>query len=288
MYRLAICAFLAVIGCGDSSSKKVSADDANASGAPPPKDAAAHDGSDSGGSVDSGKNEPQPAKLVPNTSDAPRPNYEEITKQACVMAGGSCSDEAQESGGAVISSIYCRPLGYRCVHVAGDCGPLISSGLCCFTGDSGKTLAGSVYCDRGYPTCPKAQDGWLSSGNCQDRTTELPLAASESDPSRWEGAVSVLEATRWACSQAGGTSIPLDASCDGTLLPFAKDGAERCCLTKAACPDAYVDTECCNDLGKVEAKGCVNGRAYCNEVFKEIGVVREVKTGTCAPFSPPS
>lgn len=289
-YAAVLCIVIA-LGCGDSKSAQTKADaqsqkpeDGSVSR---PQDAAAP-GKDSATSPggDSGENEPQSAQLVPANSDAPQPDYAKIAEEACVMAGGSCDYAKQTAMSVPINSLACDPAKPQifCVRPEGDCG-IAKAARCCSFADDGRPKVSGATCDRGYPTCATFNNEWLAPADCSDRSTEIALPTEELS-TRWQGAVSVLKATRWACAQAGGLSTPYGTTCDGTTLNFRKQGVETCCLPKAACPDAFVDTECCQSSGMVVEKGCSNGRAYCNDLFIGIGTMREVKTGTCAPFKP--
>jgi hypothetical protein len=121
---------------------------------------------------------------------------------------------------------------------------------------------------------------------------------AEAAPSKWAGAISVTEAAKWACDQAGGQSFVGEdflkliegkqlgeSICpdDGYAVGFHFLG--MCCIPKTACPETNPDVECCKASGGLEAKGCNNGRADCDPITLGTGLVKEVKAGTCKPYS---
>ncbi len=211
------------------------------------------------------------------------PELAEIGAAACALAGGTC--DRGTAGSVVIDSITCDPKQPQvsCHRAATDCGEVAALRCCAIA--NGKPTATVATCDRGYPTCSTANGEWLTSGECVEPTRRLALP-TEDLPSRWTGAVSVRDATRWACAQAGGVTAPVDQPCPGLRLPFAQLGRESCCAPASACPDAVPDTECCDHLGTVTPKRCLDSRRACDAISLQLGTVREVATGTCAPFAP--
>jgi hypothetical protein len=198
---------------------------------------------------------------------------------ACVRAGGTCGRGSSTS--VAIDSITCDPKlpQVSCLRDPSDCGE--AAALRCCSIANGKPTATVATCDRGYPTCSSANGEWLSAGDCADPAQRRPLPAADL-PSRWPGAVSVRDATRWACAEAGGVTTPADQPCTGVRLPFAQLGVAQCCAPDAACPEAVPGTDCCDPGGAVIAKRCLDGHRQCDPMSLHLGTVREVPRGTCA------
>ena len=198
---------------------------------------------------------------------------------ACARAGGTCGRGSATS--VVIDSITCDPKRPQvsCQRDPSDCGDAATLRCCSIA--NGKPTAIVATCDRGYPTCSTVNGEWLSAGDCADTTQRRRLPAAEL-PSRWPGAVSVRDATRWACAEAGGVTTPADQPCTGARLPFGELGVAQCCAPDAVCPEAVAGTECCDPKGAVVAKRCLDGYRHCDPMSLQLGTLREVARGTCA------
>jgi hypothetical protein len=215
----------------------------------------------------------------------PRTDYNAVAEEACSMAGGQCvtRGECSPDTDAFLTPI-CRPGvgGLACCRkgAAPECKTLDSA--CCQL-VQGKPSSSGTTCDRGYPSCAGVTgEHWLSGDtNCESRLEE-PAAEAQS---KWPGALSAAEAGRWACTQVGGATITdRSAACDG--YEIAIDGANRCCVPKALCPETTAGTECCVRDGTLMAKLCVNGHAECAPQLIGLRTLREIPAGTCAPFTP--
>jgi len=279
---------VACVACGSDSAKKpsrVAMDAAGQAGnqdAARPTDAARPD-AERPTDADMQDAPDQDANPLP-----PEVDFDAIQDQACQMAGGTCVPQGEcgvSSGSAHLSGLGCRlsSSGLTCCRKPADC-PSFETTACCRLIDGKLVGAGRTSCDRGYVSCEGRPESWISSTlDCKDPSSVKIEPTPESAPSRWSGAVSTAEAGRWACAQAGGVILPFGSECDGYYVGLA---TTPCCLAKSVCPEVKTGTECCSRTGRVESKGCFDGRAMCQPALIALGTLQEVKAGTCAPFEP--
>jgi len=281
-----VASFLALtcVACGNNSATKprVSMDASNQTGnqdAARPMDAR----TDAEGPTDA---DMQDAPAQDASPLPPEVDFDAIQEQACQMAGGACVPQGEcDPDGVRLSGLGCRlsSSGLTCCRKPADC-PSFETTACCRLIDGKLVGAGGTSCDRGYVSCEDRAESWISSTrSCKDPASVKIEPTPESAPSRWPGAVSTAEAGRWACTQAGGVTIPFGSECDGYYVGLA---TTPCCLPKSVCPEVTTGTECCSRTGRVESKGCFNGRAMCQPALIALGTMQEVKAGTCAPFEP--
>jgi|GEM_PF-3346965 len=280
---------VACVACGSDSAKKpsVAMDAAGQTGnqdAARPTDAARPDARPTDADMQDAPD--QDASPLP-----PEVDFDAIQDQACQMAGGTCVPQGEcgaRNDGAYLSGLGCRNSnsGLTCCRKPADC-PSFDTTACCRLIDGKLVGAGGAGCDRGYLSCDDRPEAWISSTlNCKDPSSMKIEPTPESAPSRWPDAVSTAEAGRWACAQAGGVSLPFGSSGCGDGYGVGLGGPGPCCVPKSACPEVKTGTECCSRTGRVESKGCFNGRAMCQPALIALGTLQEVKAGTCAPFEP--
>lgn len=242
-----------------------------------PADDAATPRDDAGTDVDAG--------VDAGAGPAPRTDYEQLADEACQMAGGQCLSVGEcLQGGATVEGLTCRPgfPGLSCCRKPPACEGYGTAG-CCETSEGQLVASGIAGCDRGYLSCAGRPTAFISkTQSCSTAASTHIATTAESAVSKWEGAKSVTEAGRWACTQAGGRDLSYDQACDGFSVALSATGF--CCIPRALCHEANEGTECCEQDGKLRAKECIEGTAQCNGALLQLGTMREVKLGTCKPF----
>ncbi len=205
------------------------------------------------------------------------------------MAGGECL--SLETGTALVEGISCFRSGIFCLRKPAECEGAWDARCCQLMNGKKTPNGGRAGCDRGYLSCAGRSDTWVSSSDLCENVIENP---DESAPTKWPGAVSSLIAAKWACDEAGGQSVDEQTVTAAVEKgePICKDGHHvafhslgACCIPKTACPETNPDIECCKASGTLEDKICQNARADCDGITLGTGLVKEVKAGTCKPYS---